>query len=127
MTNINGSGAVSANGWIFRSGAAHSFIGIALLFLTMHPLRDALEAAPLELIKIMSAVQALNGIALLALWPRLAGKLAPALIAGGVAASALMIWIIAFTGMHPFDLMVPLGGLAMMIGWLLLLLGKGVE
>ena len=111
---------ISKAPWAFRAGAAHALIGISLLFLTLHPLRDALAAAPLELVKIMSAVQALNGLALIALAPRFTHSLAPLLIALGVAASTLMILIIAFTGAHPFDLMVPLGGLAMMLGWVLL-------
>ena len=119
-------GRASSSGWVFRAGAAHAFVGLSLLFLTLHPLRDALSAQALALVQVMTTVQATNGVALIALAPRLSGWLAPGLIAGGVAASLVMVLIIAFTGQHPFDLMVPLGGLAMMLGWLAILLGKGL-
>jgi uncharacterized membrane protein YgdD (TMEM256/DUF423 family) len=111
--------------WVWLAGVGHALIGLILLFLTLHPLRDALDAHGLDLIQVMSAVQAGNGLGLMLLARREGGsRIAPALIAGGALASALMIWIIAFTGAHPFDPMVPLGGLAMIAGWVKLLFEK---
>lgn len=92
------------------------------MFLTLHPLRDALDAHALELVRVGSAVQAIQGVTLLALAHAGRGQIAAALIAGGTAAWAAMVYIIAFTGQHPMDLVVPAGGLTMMLGWLALLL-----
>ena len=117
------------SGWVFRAGAAHALAGLSLLVAALHPLRDALDVHALELVKIIAAVEAINGVALASLATRLTGVLAPAMIAGGVAASVGMILIIAFTGSHglALDAVVPLGGSAMAIGWLLLMLGIGVK
>ena len=49
------------------------------------------------------------------------GKAAALLIALGTLLSAAMIWIIAFTGAHPFDPAVPIGGMLFLAGWLLVL------
>lgn len=120
-------GAERNRGWIARVGAAHALIGLTVLFLTLHPLRDALDAHALALVQTMTAIEAISGVALLALAPRFTGWLVPGLIAGGVAASTAMIFLIAFTGLHPFDPMVPLGGLAMIAGWIMVLIGKGID
>lgn len=107
--------------WIWRAGVAHALAGQLLMFLTLHPLRDALDPRALALVQVMSAVQTGNGLALMLLARRAGSMIAPALIALGTLASALMIWIIAFTGAHPFDPLVPIGGLAMTAGWIKLL------
>lgn len=108
--------------WTWRAGAAHALAGQVLLFLSLHPLRDALDPHGLALIQTMSAVQLGNGLVLMLLAGR---RLHPAivwLIALGTAASALMIWVIVFIGSHPFDPAVPLGGMAMISGWFWLLI-----
>lgn len=112
---------VNSPRWVWLAGVGHALVGLSLLFLTLHPLRDALNAHGLDLIQVMSAVQAGNGLGLMLLARRSGSLIAPALIAGGVLASSLVIWIIVFTGAHPFDLLVPLGGLAIMLGWAKLL------
>lgn len=107
--------------WVWHAGVAHVLIGQLLMFLTLHPLRDALDPQALALVQVMSAVQTGNGLALMLLARRTGSLIAPALIALGTLASAVMIWIIAFTGAHPFDPLVPIGGLAMTAGWIKLL------
>jgi uncharacterized membrane protein YgdD (TMEM256/DUF423 family) len=111
--------------WTYRAGAAHALIGQTLLFLSIHPLRELLDAHALAMVQTMSAVQIGNGLALMLLARSDGGRLAPLLIALGTLASAAMIWIIAFTGTHPFDLIVPIGGLAMIVGWVMVLLRGG--
>lgn len=109
------------SGWSWRGGAMHALVGQVLIFLSLHPLRDALDAHSLALIQTMSAVQVGNGLALMVLAGRGIRSAILWLIGGGTAVSALMIWIIVFTGAHPFDPAVPLGGMAMIAGWIWLL------
>jgi uncharacterized membrane protein YgdD (TMEM256/DUF423 family) len=109
--------------WIF--GTLHFLIGSLVLFLTLHPLRDALDAHALDLVIVISAYQAVQGLAVMAL----AGsdglkRLAAMLMAVGAALSAAMIYIIAFTGTHPFDLAVPAGGFISLLGWAALLFAR---
>lgn len=113
--------------WVGKAGLAHAVVGIALVFAALHPLRDALDAHGLALVQTMATVQALCGVGLAALGPRMTSRWPGLLIAGGVAVSMAMILVIAFTGTHPFDPAVPLGGLAMLIGWAMLLAGRGLE
>lgn len=108
--------------WAWFSGVLHGLVGSTVLFLTLHPLRDALDAHALELVRVGSAAQAVQGVALLVLAQSGRSQIAATLIAGGTAAWAAMVYIIAFTGQHPLDLVVPIGGLTMMLGWLALLL-----
>jgi len=102
--------------WAWFVGVLHGLIGSTLLFLTLHPLRDALNAEALELVQVGSALQAVQGLALIVL-----AQVPAALIAGGTAVWTAMLYYIAFSGQHPLDLVVPIGGLAMMLGWLALL------
>lgn len=109
--------------WIW--GTLHFLVGSSILFLTLHPLRDALEAPALHLAIVMSAYQSVQGIAIMAL----AGsdglkRTAALLIAAGVTLSAAILYVIAFTGRHPFDLAVPAGGAIAMLGWVLLLFAR---
>jgi uncharacterized membrane protein YgdD (TMEM256/DUF423 family) len=71
-----------------------------------------------------SALQAAQGVALLVLsghahtrWPAL-------LITVGTACYSGMLYLIIFTGLHPFDPLVPFGGMAMLLGWIMILFAK---
>lgn len=108
--------------WAWFVGVLHGLVGSAILFLTLHPLRDALDTHALELVRVASALESVQGVALLMLAHAGRGRIAAALIAGGTTAWAAMVYVIAFTGQHPLDLVVPVGGLTMMLGWLALLL-----
>lgn len=110
--------------WIWISGGLHALIGSAIVFFSIHPLRAHLSSDLLELALIVSTLQAIQGIALLVLsgqpgtgWPAI-------LIASGTACFSAMLYFIIFTGTHPLDALVPVGGVAMLIGWVLLLFTK---
>lgn len=106
--------------WI--AGVLHALIGTALLFLTLHPLRDALDAHGLDLMKVGSAWQALNGLALMILAVSTAARAPAMLIAGGVAISVAMLYFLIFSGTQPALMyLVPIGGGISMIGWIWLL------
>lgn len=109
-------GEASAHMW--RMAHLHIILGLAILFLTLHPLRDALDAHGLALTQTASTLQALNGIGLLLLARRPQSRIAAWLVTLGTLAFSSMIYVIAFTGTHPFDLAVPIGGFVMLAGWI---------
>ena len=107
--------------WAWIMGGLHGLVGSTILFATLHPLRDMLDAHALELARVGSATEAVQGIALLVLSRAAAGPWAAALIAAGTTAWTAMLYFIIFTGRHPFDELVPIGGMVMTAGWLTLL------
>lgn len=111
----------SAPRWAWLAGLLHLFASQLLQFAALHPLRDALDAHNLAVLQTMCAVQAANGLGLMLLAMRGVGKAAALLIALGTLLSAAMIWVIAFTGAHPFDPAVPIGGMLFLAGWLLVI------
>jgi uncharacterized membrane protein YgdD (TMEM256/DUF423 family) len=109
--------------WI--SGILHAFIGSTLLFLTLHPLRDALPAPELELIKIGAAWQALLGLALMIVASVTRARVAGWLMAIGPTISMVMLSYIVFTGERPpVIIAIPIGGSVTILGWLALLLAR---
>ncbi|MFZ9396660.1 MAG: hypothetical protein ACO25F_11440 [Erythrobacter sp.] len=102
--------------WIF--GLIHVFVGTAILFGSLHPIRDMLDDQAFELCRGMATLQTLNGLGLLILSGHAAYSRPGLLIAGGTTVSAVMAYWIAFTGTHPLDLAVPLGGALVLAGWL---------
>jgi len=108
--------------WAWIVGGLHGLIGSTILFLTLHPLRDALDPHALELARVGSAAEAIQGLALLVLARAAQTHWAAMLIAAGTTAWTAMLYLIVFTGQHPLDIVVPIGGLIMMLGWLALIL-----
>ncbi len=106
----------------WTAGVLHALVGSTLLFLTLHPLRGALAAPELELIKTGAAWQALQGLALMSIAALTRARVAAMLMAGGVFISMTMICYIAFTGDRPPVIVaVPIGGGVAILGWIALL------
>jgi uncharacterized membrane protein YgdD (TMEM256/DUF423 family) len=109
--------------WIL--GVAHALIGGAIYFLTLHPLRDALDAHSLDLCRVGSSWQALQGLALMIAAAFVKARVGPLLIAVGTAISMVMLYFIIFTGEQPpIVVLVPIGGAISFIGWLTLLAAR---
>lgn len=108
--------------WTWSIGVLHALIGTALLFLSLHPLRDALDQHALELVRAGSTLETLQGLALMFIARTGTGALSATLIAAGTTIWAAMLYFIAFTSQHPLDLLVPVGGFVMLLGWIVLLL-----
>lgn len=109
--------------WV--AGVIHGLIGTAIFFLTLHPLRDALDAHALDLAKVGGAWQAMQGLVLMIVAASTRARIAAALIAGGTAISAAMLYFIIFTGQRPpIIVLVPIGGTIAMLGWAGLLFAK---
>lgn len=109
--------------WI--AGVVHGLIGSAIFFLTLHPLRDLLDAHALDLAKIGGAWQAMQGIVLMIVATATAARRAAFLIAVGTTISAAMLYFIVFTGQRPPTIvLVPIGGAIAMLGWIGLLFAR---
>lgn len=106
--------------WI--AGVLHALVGSTLLFLTLHPLRDALAAPELDLIKIGAAWQAMQGLALMLVATATRARLAALLLTIGPVVSMAMLCYIVFTGDRPpIIVAVPIGGGVTILGWIALL------
>ena len=81
-----------------------------------------LDEHALELARIGSPLEAIQGVALLVLARAASTQWAAILIALGTTLWSAMLYVMIFTGQHPLDEVVPLGGTIMTIGWLILLL-----
>jgi uncharacterized membrane protein YgdD (TMEM256/DUF423 family) len=109
----------------WRIGVLHALIGSTVLFLTLHPLRDVLDAHALDLAKVAGAWQAMQGLALMIIASATRFRKSAALISTGTALSAAMLYFIIFTGLRPPIIVIaPIGGAVAIIGWLGLLLSK---
>jgi uncharacterized membrane protein YgdD (TMEM256/DUF423 family) len=105
--------------WI--AGVLHALAGTTLLFLSLHPLRDALADPELQLIKTGAAWQALQGLALMIVAVATRARIAAMLMAMGALISMSMICYIAFTGDRPpIIVAVPIGGGVAILGWIAL-------
>lgn len=99
------------------AGVVHTLIGSTILFLTLHPLRDALDAHSLELARVGSAFQALQGIVLMIVAAATNARISATAIALGTAISAAMLYFIVFTGQRPaIIVLVPIGGGIALLG-----------
>ncbi|HXI88289.1 MAG TPA: DUF423 domain-containing protein [Parvularculaceae bacterium] len=107
--------------WAWIVGGLHALIGWTLIFGTLHPLHDALDEHGLRLVTIGAAHQAIQGLTLLVIAQTSTARIAAALIAIGTALSCGMLYWMAFTGGHPFDAVVPVGGVITFLGWIALL------
>jgi uncharacterized membrane protein YgdD (TMEM256/DUF423 family) len=106
--------------WI--AGVLHALAGSTLLFLTLHPLRDALAPPELELMKIGAAWQAMQGLALMIVASATRARHAALLLAIGPVISMAMLSYIVFTGDRPPVIVaVPIGGGVTILGWIALL------
>ena len=110
---------------IWIAGALHAFIGSAVFFLTLHPLRDALDAHALDLCRVGATWEAFQGLVLMIAAAATNARFAAALIALGASVSAAVLYYLVFTGTQPpFMVLVPIGGAITFLGWIGLVLAK---
>ena len=109
----------------WTAGVIHSLIGSTILFLTLHPLRDALDAHNLDLAKVGGAWQAIQGLALMIIAFATSARISAMLIAGGTAVTSAMLYFIIFTSLRPaIIVLIPIGGAIAIAGWLGLFAAK---
>ncbi|NWG72287.1 MAG: DUF423 domain-containing protein [Parvularculaceae bacterium] len=101
--------------WV--GGTVHALIGGAILFLSLHPLRDALDAHALDLARTGSTFEALIGIILMLAAANTRARLATTAMAVGITVFAAMLYFIVFTGLRPpIIVLVPIGGATALLG-----------
>ena len=101
-------------------------LALIMLVAAAHPLRDALEAVDLDRVKLGAFVQLGAACAGLAIAHR-SGRLstiAGALILGGAALFAGVLYAISLTGARSFAMLAPIGGSTLIIGWIMLAFTK---
>lgn len=101
-------------------------LALGMLVAAAHPLRDVLLAPDLERIKLAALVQmgaACAGLAIAGRTGRL-NAVAAAMILGGAALFATVLYAISLTGSRSFAMLAPVGGSALILGWLLLAFTK---
>jgi uncharacterized membrane protein YgdD (TMEM256/DUF423 family) len=106
--------------------AMSGVIALCMLVAAAHPLRDALQAADLDRVKLAAFVHMGAACAGLAIANR-SGKLnaiAGAMILGGANLFAGVLYAISLTGSHAFAMLAPIGGATLILGWALLALAK---
>jgi uncharacterized membrane protein YgdD (TMEM256/DUF423 family) len=105
--------------WV--AGVLHGLMGSFIFFMTLHPLKDALDAEALALCRTAAAWQAMQGLALMIAAAATRARAATALIAAGAAIAAAMLYFVIFTGLRPAAIVIaPIGGAISAVGWLAL-------
>lgn len=109
------------------AGSAFAFIAVALGAFGAHALRGRLDARDFEIFEVAVRYQMYHGLALLLLsliLGRAAGSLGAsagwAFIAGVLIFSG-SLYLLVLTGARGFGAITPLGGLAFLTGWALLI------
>lgn len=106
--------------------ALSGLLAMLMLVAAAHPLRDALQPYDLERIKLAAFIQLGAACAGLALANR-AGRLnavAGALILGGAALFAGVLYAISLTQTQSFAMLAPVGGATLILGWAMLIFAK---
>jgi uncharacterized membrane protein YgdD (TMEM256/DUF423 family) len=112
--------------WINIAAAVSGLVALAMLVAAAHPLRDALEAAALERIRLAAFIQmgaACAGLAIANRSSRL-NAIAAAMILGGAGLFACTLYAISLTGSQSFALAAPFGGATLIAGWAVLVFAK---
>jgi uncharacterized membrane protein YgdD (TMEM256/DUF423 family) len=111
----------------FSIGCAVGFAGVALGAFGAHALRARLAPEQLATFEVGVRYQLIHALALLAVawactrWP---GRLAQAsgwLFITGTLMFSGSLYVLALTGVRGFGLITPIGGVALLLGWLCLL------
>lgn len=106
--------------------ALSGFIALVMLTIAAHALRETLTPEDVERIHLAAYLQLGAAAATLAIANR-TGRLnliAGVLMLAGAALFACVLYALAITGPHALTFFAPIGGIMMMLGWLLLIFAK---
>lgn len=106
------------------AAAVLGFLGVALGAFGAHALRASLEPRDLEIFETGVRYQLVHAVALLGVawvasrWPGTAAGLAGWLFIAGTAVFSGSLYLLVLTGPRWLGAVTPLGGLALLAGWL---------
>jgi uncharacterized membrane protein YgdD (TMEM256/DUF423 family) len=110
----------------FGIGAAFGFLGVLLGAFAAHALKARLEASALATFETGVRYQMYHALALLAVawahtrWPGTAVTLSGWLFVAGVLVFSGSLYVLTLTGTRWLGAVTPIGGLALLAGWLCL-------
>lgn len=105
-------------------GALLAFLAVAIGAFTTHALRSRIGPEEIELMRLGSRYQMFHALALLWItvaahrWPDRAMRFAGWAFAGGIVLFSGTLYAIALTGARWLGAITPVGGLALLAGWL---------
>lgn len=110
-------------------GAAHAAVGVAAGAFGAHGLRERVSTTELDVFKTGASYELVHGVALVAIGA--AGLLLKSkslfvggtCIAIGAAVFAITLYALALTGVKWLGAITPIGGAAMILGWILVAIG----
>jgi uncharacterized membrane protein YgdD (TMEM256/DUF423 family) len=111
----------------FGLGSVYCFAGVALGAFAAHGLRNRIDTSALAIFETGVRYQMYHGLALLAVawaatrWPHPATTIAGSSFAIGTLIFSGTLYLLAITGLRWLGAITPLGGVALLIGWLSLL------
>ena len=108
------------------AAALSGVLALVMLVLASHALRDTLTPEALERIQLGAFIQLINAAAGIAIANR-DGRLnaiAGAMILGGAAIFAGVLYLLSLTGSHSVAMLAPVGGITLILGWLVLAFAK---
>ncbi len=111
------------------AAALSGLVALGFLVAAAHPLRDALEAADLDRIKLGAFVQLGAACAGLAIANRVGrlNAIAGTLILAGAALFAGALYAISLTQDRTFSMLAPIGGSTLIIGWAVLAFARPAQ
>ena len=112
--------------WMNIAAALSGVLALVMLVLASHALRDTLTPEALERIQLGAFIQLINAAAGIAIANR-DGRLnaiAGAMILGGAAIFAGVLYLLSLTGSHSVAMLAPVGGSTLILGWLVLAFAK---
>ncbi len=110
----------------FAIGSAYGFLGVLLGAFAAHALKARLDANGLATFEIGVRYQMYHALALLAVawahtrWPGVAVTASGWLFVAGVAVFSGSLYVLSVTGARWLGAITPIGGLALLAGWLCL-------
>jgi uncharacterized membrane protein YgdD (TMEM256/DUF423 family) len=118
-----------AAGWIGLLGAALGLLGVAVGALGRHALAGRMDPSMLDVFETATRYQLVHALAavvtaiLLDRRPYTSFRVAGAFFIVGIVTFCGSLYLMAITGLRNFGIAIPVGGVALMAGWLSLVIG----
>ena len=113
--------------FFFSAGAVAAFIAVALGAFGAHSLKSKISAEMLEIFEVGVRYQMYHALALLAVawaitrWPEVNLNSAGWCFIAGIVIFSGSLYLLSFTGARWLGAITPIGGLAFLVGWAILI------